>query len=196
MSKQILFIDTETTGKADFRSQPDAPHQPRMVQLGAILADEAGKVLAELNVIIQPDGWTIPAEAAAVHGISTEQAEAAGVSVSVALDLLEALHHKAGVIVAHNIDFDRLVIDGEYLRSGFDIPDHAEPFCTMHAMTGVCKLPGRYGNYKWPTLTEAHQHLFGAGVEGAHDAMADVRACMRIYFELMKRRAAEPVPAE
>lgn len=35
----ILFYDTETTGKADFRAAPDAAHQPRLVQLAAILAN-------------------------------------------------------------------------------------------------------------------------------------------------------------
>ena len=36
----ILFFDTETTGKADFKSSPDAAHQPRLVQFAALLMDE------------------------------------------------------------------------------------------------------------------------------------------------------------
>mgnify|MGYP000730892693 CR=1 FL=1 len=33
---------------------------------------------------------------------------------------------------------------------------------------------------------ELHQKLFGEGFEGAHHALADVRACARCYFELVR----------
>jgi hypothetical protein len=57
-------------------------------------------------------------------------------------------------------------------------------FCTMLSSVEVCRLPGRYGDYKWPRLAELHQHLFGADFAGAHDAAADVMACLRCYFAL------------
>jgi len=39
-------------------------------------------------------------------------------------------------------------------------------------------------NYKNPSLQEAYRHLFGRNFVGAHDAMADVRACRDVYFAL------------
>lgn len=58
----FLFFDTETTGLKS----------PHIVQLAALLTEEDGRECARLNVIIQPEGWTIPDEAAAVHGITTD----------------------------------------------------------------------------------------------------------------------------
>jgi hypothetical protein len=36
-----LFFDTETTGLANFQQEANHPSQPRLVQLAAILTDEA-----------------------------------------------------------------------------------------------------------------------------------------------------------
>jgi hypothetical protein len=52
-------------------------------------------------------------------------------------------------------------------------------------MVNICKLPSKYpGEYKWPRLIEAYRHAFGKDFTGAHDALADVRACKEIYFWL------------
>ena len=49
----------------------------------------------------------------------------------------------------------------------------------------MCQLPGKFaGKFKWPNLQEAHQHAFGKPFDGAHDAMADLRACKDVYFWL------------
>jgi len=66
-------------------------------------------------------------------------------------------------------------------------------FCTMKEMTPICKIPGRYDEFKWPRLTEAYRHAFGGEFGNAHDALADVRACKEIYFWLADRVA--PIPA-
>lgn len=179
--KTFLFFDTETTGKADFRAPSAAAHQPRLVQLGAILADEQGRELAALNLIIKPNGFEIPAEAAAVHGITTELARAVGVPVLDACEPFYSLARVAQGYVCHNTEFDRLIMDGELQRLRLDLPEKSW-HCTMKAMTSVCRLPGRYGDFKWPNLQEAHRHCFQREFDGAHDAMADVRACRDVFF--------------
>lgn len=183
----ILFFDTETTGKADFKSDHTKAHQPHVVQLAALLAEVDGTERATLSVIIKPDGWTIPTETAAIHGITTEIAERCGIPLFSAMSAFSNLTLRASKVVAHNIDFDMLICRAAFHRLGkSDAFKSAEGFCTMHATTEICQLPGPYG-FKWPKLTEAHKHFFGTEVEGAHDAMADVRACARIYFELIKQ---------
>lgn len=189
-----LFFDTETTGKANFKAPPNHPSQPHIVQLAAILFTDEAEEVGSLNAIIKPEGWLIPAEAAAIHGITTEKALACGIPAMSALAVFSNFLHYADLLCAHNIDFDLLVtqvalirLPGNGAQKCFDKLDNIETFCTMHATTLLCKLPGNYGDYKWPKLTEAHKHLFGTDVEGAHDAMADVRACARIYFEITKQ---------
>ncbi len=184
----ILFFDTETTGKADFRAEPDAPHQPHLVQLGALLTDDGGNEVASINLIAKPEGFTIPVEASSIHGITTERAAADGIDRKHILRIFREFWEMAMVVAAFNSDFDLLIMDGAIFRlCGRKAWGKAQEIvCVMKAMTPVCKLPGQYGDYKWPKLQEAYRHAFGTDFNGAHDAMADVRACAKLYFWLKK----------
>jgi len=65
----------------------------------------------------------------------------------------------------------------------------------MAVTTPICKIPGKYNDYKWPKLAEAYRHLFNEEIKDAHDALADVRACARIYFELRHTQSeTQPEP--
>lgn len=190
----ILAFDTETTGKANFKLPVSDPNQPRIIQLGAILYDDEWKVRAEVNLIAK--GIPIPEEAAAVHGITTEIAQQCGVSPFILLDTFKELSEHATVVVAHNFAFDRFMLAIEIARQTDCIGTFGHlqdiSFCTMLAMTNICKIPGPYGN-KWPKLQEAYQHAYGQPFEGAHDAMADVRACASVYRWLRTREQTSQI---
>lgn len=182
-----FYYDTETTG---FPAKGGAPlsAQPFIVQLAAILVDDDKGEVASMNAIIKPAGWTVPEDAAKIHGISTEKAERFGIPIASAMSMFSQLCRQAEQAVAHNDEFDVELI-------GFEIDRLAKPnvlletprFCTMKATTDICKLPGRYpGQFKWPKLIEAHQHFFSEGFDGAHDALVDVRACHRVHMHLLK----------
>ncbi len=49
------------------------------------------------------------------------------------------------------------------------------------------RLPGP-NDQKWPTLPQLHAKLFNEHFEGAHQALADVRAGAKCYFELKRRK--------
>lgn len=184
-----LVFDTETTGLINYKAKKTDSCQPRMVQLGAILYEDNGQVRGEANLIIKPDGWTVPAEAAAVHGITTEIAERCGVPVVLALNIFNRWAGMADTIVAHNFDYDDVIMLSEFARIDRPPAFKEKPaFCTMKASTDIVKVQGARGN-KWPKLQETHKFFFGVEFEGAHDAMADVRACGRVFFELLKRNA-------
>lgn len=181
-----LYFDTETTGFPRSAGAPLADC-PFIVQLAAILVDDDQGEVASLNFIIRPDGWTISEEVAAIHGISTEKAEAFGIPAKVAMAAFSQVCRQADQVVAHNISFDLKLIAYEILRAQApNVIAEKEQFCTMEATTNICKLPGRYpGKWKWPKLIEAHTHLFSEGFDGAHDALVDVRACHRIHRHLI-----------
>ena len=109
---RLFFFDTETTGLPRRWDAPlrDLDNWPRMVQLAWLLCDEAGNEFAYTSRIIRPEGFTIPAEAARVHGITTERALAEGIALAEAID--EVLPHieKAVCAVAHNISFDEKIL--------------------------------------------------------------------------------------
>jgi DNA polymerase III epsilon subunit-like protein len=182
-----FYFDTETTGFPQKAGTP-LPQCPFIVQLAAILVDDEEGEIASLNTIIKPDGWTVGEGAAEVHGISTEKADTFGIPVKVAMAMFSQLARVADQVIAHNIQFDLKLVAYEIERLAVVNVVAGKPqFCTMAATTDICRLPGRYrGQFKWPKLIEAHQHLFNEGFDGAHDALADVRACQRIHKHLIQ----------
>jgi DNA polymerase-3 subunit epsilon len=189
-----LYFDTETTGKADFRLPATSPTQPNLVSIAAILADEQGSDLAVLHARIRPAGFEVPAAAAAIHGITTEDAARHGVRLQAALALFADLVEDADEIVAFNAEFDGLVVDHARYAASRRCDPFASYFedkrisCAMAAMTPVCRLAKPSGwsgrgddQWKWPNLQEAHRHCYGVEFMGAHDALADVRATKAVW---------------
>ncbi len=183
-----LFFDTETTGLPKKWNAPvtDVDNWPRLVQIAWQQYDNDGKRMSAKDYIIKPDGYIIPAEAAKVHGITTERAEKEGVALQGVLEEFAALIAVADVLVAHNINFDEKIIGSEFIRGNIESGlFETERICTMKSSTDFCKLPGNYG-YKWPKLSELHIKLFQKDFEEAHDASVDIEACARCFWELKK----------
>ena len=192
-----LFFDTETTGLPDFNYPDRLDYQPHIVQLAALLTDGDGREHGFFKTLIRPDGWEIPAAAAAVHGISTGDCAAFGVSIHLAMVLFTKLSANARVIVAHNIRFDAFVTKVEMRRLGkSEFAVGQDQFCTMEAASPIVNLPptdrmlaAGINKPKSPRLEECVRFFFDEDLEGAHDAMADVRACARVFFELRRRES-------
>lgn len=190
-----LFFDTETTGLPDFYAPDRLGIQPHVVQLAALLTDANGVERASLKALIKPDGWTIPAGASRVHGISTEDCAAFGIPIKHAAAVFNRMLDNATVLVAHNIKFDLFLLDVECRRLGkTDFADDKGQFCTMEESAPIVNLPptermvaAGFDKPKPPKLEECIRHFFGEDLAGAHDAMADVRACARVFFELRRR---------
>lgn len=183
-----LFFDTETTGIPRNYNAPasDLKNWPRLVQLAWLIADDEAHELASAQFIVKPDGFTIPADATRIHGITTDMAIEQGVDLGAALTAITADIARASVLVAHNMPFDERILGAEFLRVGRpNLVESKARRCTMQESTEYCRLPSRYG-YKWPTLGELHTRLFSTPFEGAHQALVDVRACARCYFELKR----------
>ena len=58
--------------------------------------------------------------------------------------------------------------------------------CTMSSTTDFVQASWNsyYGEWKWPKLQELHFKLFKTHFENAHNAMADVEATIKCFFEL------------
>ena len=186
-----LFFDTETSGLFNFK-RPDhkAENFPWIVQLGAILAEDNIPYM-EFNVIIKPEGRTITEDAQNVHKISVELAEKTGIYEPTVARVFSEMIRCADTLVCHNWAFDSRLVLGMLHRTNSRFCAEklildAKSFCTMLNTTNLCRLPGKYGKYKWTTLRELHIHLFGHDFVGAHDAMFDIRATMKCYYELKK----------
>ena len=188
--QKYLFFDTETTGiPKDYKAPcTNTDNWPRLIQLGWLLTDAAGRILSEGNHIVRPDGFEIPKAASDVHGITTEFALENGKPLLDVIFAFGADLNQADCVVGHNLDYDLHIVGAEYVRLGYDsrIMFARPTLCTMQATIQFCNIPGRFGP-KWPKLMELYTKLFGQEFDGAHDAMADILATKDCFFELIRR---------
>ena len=193
LQDSILFFDTETTGTPRNYKAPvtDSYNWPRLVQLAWIMADKDGNILKRKSVIIKPDGFSIPADATAVHGITTERAQKEGLPLREVLEEFATDLSLAEQIVGHNIEFDKNIVGAELYRLGMDYAQLMDKpnICTMKSSTDYCAIPNPNGylGYKWPSLQELYYKLFNRNYDDAHDALADITATKECFFELRKR---------
>lgn len=182
-----LGFDTESTHLIDFDLDLMDVSQPRITQIAAVLADDGGKIHHQMKYLIKPDGWKISEEATAKTGITTELCEQYGLPIANVLPMFLAMKKRCRVRVAHNISFDKRMVARETNLLGIEHNSEGlVDFCTMRESTNIVQLPkpSGKGGYKWPTLSEAYLYFEGKPLEGAHDALADVMACMAIYFKM------------
>lgn len=183
-----LIFDTETCGLPRDWKAPvsNLNNWPRVVQVAWLLCNEAYEVVAAEHQIVKPDGYSIPPDAARIHGITTERALAEGQPLGEVLDKFLRICAQAQFVIAHNASFDRCVLGAEFLRAKLDDPFvGCKIVCTKEASTDHCRLPGNYG-YKWPTLAELHFVLFREEFQESHTAHGDALACARCFFELKR----------
>ncbi len=186
-----LIFDTETTGLPKRWDSPitDTNNWPRCIQIAWQLHDEMGKLIEHQDYLVKPDGFNIPYDAERIHGISTELAEADGISLSEVLEKFNISLSKTKFIVGQNLGFDINIMGCEFYRLGIDSPMSSMPVldtCT-EITASLLKLPGgRGGKFKLPTLTELHQYLFNVPFGEAHNATADVEATTRCFLELIR----------
>lgn len=190
-SMKYLIFDTETTGLPKNYNAPlsDSENWPRLVQLAWQIHNEKGALVENHNHIVRPEGFDIPYNATKVHGISTEKALKEGKPLEEVLALFSQSLREKPIIIGHNIEFDINIVGAEYYRLQQDTEQLTQRIRidTKDESTEFCALPGgRGGKFKWPTLSELHQKLFGVPFDEAHNAAADVNATARCFFELIR----------
>lgn len=198
----VCAYDTETTGKVNFKSPVGCPQTPRLVQLAyTIFDDESNEIISQVNLVVKPDGWSIPEEAANVHGITTDLAYKRGIALQSVMSVFAQHLSICDKRIAFNDNYDLRIVMAELLRinnkkpnfvfeNAIDKLNTMELEDVMHAMTPICAIPAQYqwqGKHKWPTLMEAYEFAHGEKFDNAHDAMADVNATVEVYKWLLQR---------
>jgi DNA polymerase III epsilon subunit-like protein len=178
-----LFVDVETTGLPLKRSAPfsDVDNWPRIVSIAWIIREDR-KELEERYYILKPVGFNIPASATAIHGISHSQALVSGSPTRAILQYLESQVASANIsrVIAHNLSFDLPTVLCEMHRFGVSSAMHnLQKYCTME------NFGKRFGK-PYTKLSDAHRELTGEVFAGAHEALSDVRACMRCFDALQE----------
>lgn len=180
----VLF-DTETTGLVENRSR-QLDQQPSVIEFYGCLADlKTGKIKKEYGQLVKPPnplsdlpekrgGKTITE----ITGISNEMLEKAPPFAKVASKVFDFVE-KAPVLIAHNLTFDRdmLEIEAERLKRKLKLPKQS--ICTVEQ---TIHLKGHR-----LTLSNLYELLFKERFAGAHRAKGDVIPLLRCSVELFKR---------
>lgn len=181
-------VDTETTGLA----------APRALAVALARLAPDGAVQEEFYSLVKPvPGTRIEPGAAAIHGLTLERCADEGRTGAEIGEILHAFAVKSRILLAYNVDYDLAVLQNLIADHHLaPLPPMAH-FCVMKTMTDVCKLPGKWGKYKWPRLEEAYAHAFQRTLADAHNARTDLRATCDIFaWWLSQIRAPAPAPTQ
>lgn len=175
MNQDHIFLDTETSGLD--------PEKDCIISLAAIRTDSRGKVLASFMERIDPDR-EVSKEAAAVNGYDSNWG---GIPFKAAIAKFNRVmvreEDERVVFVAHFADFDRGFIRSDCRRMGVEVPLSTRAWLC----TGALVWPYLYHDQmRSRKLTDVCE-FFGIPYERAHDAASDAKACMDVYFEVMRR---------
>ncbi len=177
LQKPLVFFDLETTGVNVAKD--------RIVQIGAIKWSPSGE-REEKNVIINPT-IPIPLGASAVHGIYDKDVEDKPTFKQIAKSFATWL--QGCDLAGYNSDnFDVPMLIAEFERVGVEFPESDTVF------VDVLKIERLVNAH---TLEATYQRYTGQPLEGAHDAMADIRATLAVLEKQLEKFEALPkVPAE
>lgn len=161
-----VACDVETTG-----IEPGS----RMVELGAVAFDHTGAVQDRFHSMVRP-GMPLPADAAAVNGITDDMLSSAPDAGEVLRRFVDWVAADA-VVVAHNAAFDVGVIGWESERFGLTVPDWMVLDTLMIARvlhaTPDCRL-------------ETLAHWYGLHAGDAHRALSDADVCRQYFIEAQR----------
>jgi DNA polymerase-3 subunit epsilon len=172
----MLGFDLETTSR-------NAPVARTCQYAFAHVAD--GKVAAVTQVV--DPGREIPAQAAEIHGITTERAREEGVPLPAAIETISAALTEAageGVpVVIFNAPYDLTIVETECRR--LEVP--SPPWEELRVVDPLLidKILDRYrkGSRKLGDTCQA----YGARLDTAHDALSDAVAACRMAWVLAEK---------
>lgn len=195
----VCCFDCETTGVPEkgMKWDVDFLQFPRPVTMAWAFGD------TERHEIIRPQGWDIPTETVAIHGITTEQADKEGKPfVEVVAEFLNDAE-KYPLICAHNVYFDTSIIKAAIMALCPELADKAESALfkgkRIDTMRKTIKFVGarkENGSGKFPTLEELFAKLFDGATFPAHNALEDVRALRKCLPPLVEMGIIELVQKE
>lgn len=175
----VAVFDTETTGIA--------PETTRIVTAHISVINPEGAVEAPRDWLIDC-GIEIPAEATAVHGVTTEHMRANGTDAADGIfeiqQVLQGFFDAGIPVVAYNAAYDFTILDREAKRYGHDPINGPKP--VIDPMI-IDRQVDRYRKGK-RTLAAATE-VYGVTLDDAHTAAADAIAAGYVAKAIAKKFA-------
>jgi DNA polymerase III subunit epsilon len=176
---EVLGLDFETTGVDRFRAVPVSY---------ALVSVVEGVVVRSWSGLVDP-GCEIPADATAVHGISTTRARREGMplqhAIGLVVDAVLAAARRGVPLAGMRLDYDLTILDGLSRQlGGLGLVERGWRGPVLDA--GVLDRhldPVREGRR---TLSDLCRH-YGIELARPHDAAADAIASIEVLFALAVR---------
>jgi DNA polymerase-3 subunit epsilon len=167
-----IVLDTETTGL-----DPKSGH--RLVEIGCVELNNHMPTGRHFHHYLDPER-DIPAEAAAVHGLTAEKLRGKPVFAAIAAEFVEFIGDAP--LVIHNADFDVGFLNAELRRLGFPAIARGRAIDTVALARR--KLPGQ------AVSLDALCNRFGVdnSRRGFHGALLDAQLLAEVYVELIGGR--------
>ena len=171
---QTFAIDVETTGLS--------PSRDRIVEVALVGLDESANPDWSWQSLVNP-GREIPAQAAAIHGITDYEVATAPKFSNLVDEILERLRGKH--LAGHNLNFDAGFLRAEVRRAGRKLP----------AFYGVDTLD-LARRYEW-RAGSSHRlgdlcRYYGIPASNMHRALGDAEATCRLLQMMMGLSGANP----
>ena len=172
----MIVFDVETTGF--IKDNAPLKDQPEVIEFAAIKLAGGLKEVDRMDFLVSAS-IPLPAKITEITGITDKDLEGL-CPFSEHYQDVEDFFGGATVCMAHNLRFDKSIIDLENQRMGpigaFPWPEHLG--CTM------LKTQHLFG--KWQKLEALYQHAMGHPMANAHRAMSDVDATVDIIKWMVK----------
>ena len=182
--KTLLSFKTETNGLPLWRERSNNEGQPHIVRLAAVLCNaETQEIIGDMDVLIRPDGWTIPQETIDVHGITVERAEKEGIAESVAIEVFLIMVREASTVVSSNKQFNSRIIRIALKRFSTDVHQEAwndnkeNHFCAM-------KMAKDDTGNKSLILSDAFAHYTNQQAEDNSDSLVNAASSAKVFFAI------------
>ncbi len=191
----LIFDCSSLAGKTDYKANfTETNAWPRLIHISWILLNEEYKPMSDADYIIADESVTIDSKSMEKAHIDAEDIQKKALPINEILDKFSEAVEQAEYIFSHNLNYNENILGAEYVRAKKSISMFSKKrFCLMEEGTYFCKIPGKGGGFKFPTLPELHASCFGQSYGPAGNARADVIAAARSFIKLMKTRQLEDI---
>ena len=186
LHETLVGFDLETTGTETSESR---------IVTAALVEAKGGTVVRQRDWLADP-GVPIPAEAAAIHGISTERAVAEGRPVAEVADELAAAlceYWRAGVqVVVFNAAFDLSLLGAELRRHGLPSLEQRLDGAPIGPVLDPLTVDRAVDKYRKGSRTlQSACAVYGVELADAHRAGSDALAAVRVALALARKYPGE-----
>ncbi|WP_258104556.1 3'-5' exonuclease [Marinoscillum sp. MHG1-6] len=191
MKGYLLFVDVETSGMPSSIKSPITrlDKWPYLIQIAWQIYDFERNLIKTENHFVYEEGISIDIESQKIHGITLDELRIKGKPRRLVIERFIAdYNYYNPILVGHFVELDHKMLQVAMIRSGLEnILADARSFCTMIASKAM--NPFKKGKYL--KLEELYNRLFVSKIDRTHDALLDVQATVKCYFQLAEQRLLE-----